>query len=227
MIWEDINVTINVSYGIFKEIERLVEYIPVEITADGIGKLDGKTDVDTQFYFEDMDRIAVRLGVLELGKKTISLREIVKLLNKFLKDARIEEFVESPRKYKSLLKDGSGLPLKNLLFEFCLSALNGDSFDAKIYLTHSYHILGLRRRLVLLLSLIVNEYENIKYDPEFRKLLAQFAIISEPNNIDIHFNIYENGFTKRYGTYLDELQKLSHINTRISTFDIEQSVNSV
>ena len=119
------------------------------------------------------------------------------------------------------------MPLKNPLFEFCLSALNGDSFDAKIYLTHSYHILGLRRRLVLLLSLIVNEYENIKYDPEFRKLLAQFAIISEPNNIDIHFNIYENGFTKRYGTYLDELQKLSHINTRISTFDIEQSVNSV
>lgn len=219
--------TINVSYGIFKEIERLVEYIPVEITADGIGKLEGGTDVDTQFYFEDMDRIAVRLGVLELGKKTISLREIVMLLNKFLKDARIEEFVESPRKYRSLLKDGSGLPLKNLLFEFCLSALNGDSFDAKIYLTHSYHILGLRRRLVLLLSLIVNEYRNIKYDQEFRKLFTQLAIISEPNNIDIHFDIDEKGFTKRYSNYLNELQKLSQVKTGFNTFDIQQSVNPV
>ena len=216
--------TINLSYGIFKEIERLVEYIPVEITADGIGKLEGDTNVDTQFYFEDIDHIAVRLGVLEVGKKTISLREIVRVLNKFLKDARIEEFVESPRKYRSLLENGSGLPLKNLLFEFCLSALNGDSFDAKIYLTHSYHILGLRRRLVLLLSLILHEYKNIKYDLEFRKLLTQFAVISEPNNIDIHFDIDEKGFTKRYSNYLDELQKLTRVNSQTSTFDIQKSV---
>jgi len=220
-------VTINVSYGIFKEIERLVEYIPVEITADGIGRLEGDTDVDTQFHFEDIDRIAVRLGVLELGKKTISLREITKLLSKFLVDARIEEFVESPRKYRSLLEGGSGLPLKNLLFEFCLSALNGDSFDAKIYLTHSYHILGLRRRLVLLLSLIVNEYERLKYDVDFRKLLVRFAIISEPNNIDIHFDVNDKGFTKRYSNYLNELQKLSQVNPRINEIDLQQSLNPI
>ena len=110
-----------------------------------------------------------------------------------------------------LLKDGSGLPLKNLLFEFCLSALNSDSFDARIYLIHAFHILGLRRRLVLLLSLILNEYNNLKYDPEFRKLLTQFAIISEPNNIDIHFDIDEKGFSKRYGNYLSELQKLKQV----------------
>jgi len=30
-----------------------------------------------------------------MGKETISLREIVKLFNKLLKDARIEEFEES------------------------------------------------------------------------------------------------------------------------------------
>ena len=114
--------------------------------------------------------------------------------------------------------------MKNLLFEFCLSALNGDSFDAKIYLTHSYHILGLRRRLVLLLSLILHEYKNIKYDLEFRKLLTQFAVISEPNNIDIHFDIDEKGFTKRYSNYLDELQKLTQINSQASTFNIQKSV---
>jgi len=32
-----------------------------------------------------LDGIAVRLGVLEVGKNTISVRKIVELLNKFLK----------------------------------------------------------------------------------------------------------------------------------------------
>src|SRR3954467_12683463 len=114
------------SFGIFKEIERLVEYIPIETDMDGIGKLPSDADIDSHFYFEDLDRIAVRLGILEIGKNTISLRDIVKLLNKFLRDAKIDEIVESPRRYRQLQSSGSGLPLKNLLFDFSLSALNGD-----------------------------------------------------------------------------------------------------
>jgi len=49
------------------------------------------------------------------------------------------------------------LPLKNLLFDFSLSALIEDVLDAKLYLAHSFYLLGLRRRLVLLLSIIINE----------------------------------------------------------------------
>jgi len=49
-----------------------------------------------------LDGIAVRLGVLEVGKNTISVRKIVELLNKFLKDAKIDEILESPRRYKQL-----------------------------------------------------------------------------------------------------------------------------
>ena len=208
------------SFGIFKEIERLVEYIPIETAMDGIGKLSSDRDIDSHFYFEDLDRIAVRLGVLEIGKSTISLRDIIKLLNKFLKDARIEEFVESPRKYEKLLTSGSGLPLKNLLFEFSLSALAGDKLDAKIYLTHTYHILGLRRSLVLLLSIIVNEMENIKYDADVRELFTLLALMSEPNNVDIHFSIDEDGFSKRYSEYLQELQKLTLPNRGKDPIDL-------
>lgn len=197
------------SFGIFKEIERLVEYIPIETNMDGIGKLSTDVDIDTQFYFEDLDRIAVRLGILEIGKSTVSLRDIIKLLNKFLKDARVEEFVESPRKYEKLLTSGSGLPLKSLLFEFSLSALAGDKLDAKIYLTHTYHILGLRKSLVLLLSIIVNEIDIIKYDVDVREFFTLLALMSEPNNVNIHFSIDENGFSKRYSEYLQELQKLT------------------
>src|SRR3954469_21967344 len=94
------------SFGIFKEIEGL-EYIPIETHAEGIGKLLKNADMDTQFYFKDLDGIAVRLGVLDVGKNTISVRKIVELLNKFLKDAKIDEILESPRRYKQLQTSGS------------------------------------------------------------------------------------------------------------------------
>lgn len=196
------------SFGIFKEIERLVEYIPIESHTEGVGKLIENTNIDTQFYFEDLDGIAVRLGVLETGKNTISLREIIQLLNKFLKDAKIDEIVESPRRYRQLQTSGSGLPLKNLLFDFSLSALNGDYLDAKLYLIHSFYLLGLRRRLVLLLSIIINEPAYIK-DSDARKLLTYLALVSEPNNVDVHFDMDNNGFSTRYSIYLQEIQKVS------------------
>jgi len=196
------------SFGIFKEIERLVEYIPIETRAEGIGKLIENTNIDTQFYFKDLDGIAVRLGVLEMGKNTISLRDIIKLLNKFLKDAKIDEIVESPRRYRQLQSSGSGLPLKNLLFDFSLSALNGDYLDAKLYLTHSFYLLGLRRRFVLLLSIMINEPLSIN-DTDVRKLLTYLALMSEPNNVDVHFDMDNNGFSNRYSIYLQEIQKVS------------------
>jgi hypothetical protein len=196
------------SFGIFKEIERLVEYIPIETHAEGIGKLLKNTNIDTQFHFEDLDGIAVRLGILEAGKNTISVKKIVKLLNKFLKDAKIDEIVESPRRYKQLQTSGSGLPLNNLLFDFSLSALNADVLDAKLYLTHSFYLLGLRRRFVLLLSIIINEPDYLK-DVDIRKMLTYLALLSEPNNIDVHFDMDNDGFSPRYSIYLKELQKIS------------------
>src|SRR3954463_3848650 len=151
------------SFGIFKEIERLVEYIPIETHAEGIGKLLKNADMDTQFYFKDLDGIAVRLGVLDVGKNTISVRKIVELLNKFLKDAKIDEILESPRRYKQLQANSSGMPLKNLLFDFSISALNEDILDAKLYLIHSYFLLGIRRRFVLLLSILINEFKYLTH----------------------------------------------------------------
>jgi hypothetical protein len=212
------------TFGVFKEIERLVEYIPIETHAEGIGKLLGNAGIDTQFHFEDLDGIAVRLGVLEVGKKTVSVREIVKLLNKFLKDAKIEELVESPRRYRQLQASGSGLPLKNLLFDFSLSALNGDHTDAKLYLTHSHYLLGLRRRLVLLLSTIINDPKNIK-DSDVRRMLTSLALISEPNNIDVHFDLDSNGFSPRYSTFLQEIQDLSTGSTKSQIINITEIKN--
>ena len=200
------------AYGIFREIERLLEYIPIEIDTYGIGKLAPNTFIDSKYSFKDIDRIATRLGVLEVGRNTVSLRDIIKLLNKFLKDASIEELVENPRRYRELQKNSSGVPLKNLLFDFCLSALVSDTFNAKLFLTHSLYLIGLRRQLVILLSSIINDSNLVDNDNDIRELLTLLALLSEPNNIDIYFDINNDGFNNRYNTYLKEINKLSRYN---------------
>ncbi|HET7390522.1 MAG TPA: hypothetical protein VFJ51_06840, partial [Nitrososphaeraceae archaeon] len=138
----------------------------------------------------------------------VSFRDIVKLLNKFLKDARIEEVVQNQR-YKQLqLIKGFSSSIRNLLFDFCLAALDGDSLNARLYLRHAYYLLGLHRRLTLLLSVIVNE-TSLKEDKDIRRLLTMLAVITEPNNIDVYFDPNNGGFTRKYSKYLEELQKLT------------------
>lgn len=61
------------AYGIFREIERLLKYIPIEIDTYGIGKLAPNTFIDSKYSFKDIDSIATRLGVLEVGRNTVSL----------------------------------------------------------------------------------------------------------------------------------------------------------
>lgn len=201
------------TFGIFDEIDRLIEYIPIENdTTIFDGKLIEGISLDSQFYFEDIDGIATRLGVLEVGRSTVSLRSIIKLLNKFLRDARIEEIIDSRHRYKQIQSSGSGLPLRNLLFDFCLAALTGDKSDAKLYLTHSFYLLGLRRRMTLLLFILINQPPSLSpanNDSDVRELLTLLATISEPNNIDIYFDQNAGGFDERYSAYIYELQKLS------------------
>ena len=206
------------AYGIFREIERLLEYIPIEIDTYGIGKLSPGTSIDSKYNFKDTDRIATRLGILEVGRNTVSLRDIIKLLNKYLKDAIIDELVDNPRRYRELQKSSSGVPLKNLLFDFCLSALVNDRFNAKLFLTHSLYLTGLRRQLVILLSSMINDPTLIDMDNDVRELLTRLALLSEPNNIDIYFDVNNNGFNVRYNTYLKEMNNLSrYSNTNSNT----------
>ena len=215
------------AYGIFREIERLLEYIPIEIDTYGIGKLASNTFIDSNYSFKDIDRIAIRLGVLEVGRNTVSLRDIIKLLNKFLKDASIEELVENPRRYRESQKNSSGVPLKNLLFDFCLSALVSDTFNAKLFLTHSLYLTGLRRQLVILLSSIINDSNLVDNDNDVRELLTLLALLSEPNNIDIYFDINNDGFNIRYNTYLREINKLSRYNTNNNCNTTLAKINQV
>ena len=127
------------AFGIFEEILRLVEYIPIRSDVPINSKLEDRITMDSQIRFHDIDGVATRLGIIEPAiDSLVSLRDIIKLLNKFLKDGKIEEIVSKKRynilqdtirsnnyfRYSSELYQSSGLPLKGLLFDFCLSVLD-------------------------------------------------------------------------------------------------------
>jgi hypothetical protein len=90
------------TFGIFEEVQRLIEYIPIGCdTFQFDGRLARGTSIDSKFYFEDIDGIATRLRVIEViqveaekmngenrFRTLVGFRDIVRLLNKFLKDAR-------------------------------------------------------------------------------------------------------------------------------------------
>ena len=74
------------------------------------------------------------------------------------------------------------------------------------------------RRLTLVLSIIVNE-PSLKEDKDVRQLLTLLAVMTEPNNIDVYFDLNDGGFTKKYSTYLEELQKLIPANKEVAFED--------
>ena len=80
------------------------------------------------------------------------------------------------------------------------------------FLTHSLYFTGLRRQLVILLSSIINDSSLVDNDNDVRELLTLLALLSEPNNIDIYFDINNDGFNYRYNAYLKEINKLSTYN---------------
>ena len=95
------------TLGIFEEIERLIEYIPIDTDTQINGKFAKGVSIDSHFYFQDVDGVAIRLGVIEPGSNSVSFREIVKLLNKFLKDAKIQELVVAQEKYAKQVVRGT------------------------------------------------------------------------------------------------------------------------
>ena len=227
------------AFGIFEEILRLVEYIPIRSDVPINSKLEDRVTMDSQFRFHDIDGVATRLGIIEPAiDSLVSLRDIIKLLNKFLKDGKIEEIVSKKRynilqdtirsnnyfRYSSELYQSSGLPLKGLLFDFCLSVLDSteertgstkgmikysdERIDTNLYLTHCSYLLGLHKRLTIVLGVIAND-PLLHQDKDVRQLITLLARLSEPDNIDIYFDGDNNGFNKRYAAYLRELKHLA------------------
>ena len=69
----------------------------------------------------------------------------------------------------------------------------------------------------------------MKNDNDVRKMLTLLALLSEPNNIDVYFDISKEGFHPRYNTYIKEISKFSKSNNNYNTHlpKISQGKNKI
>jgi hypothetical protein len=177
----------------FDEVLKLIEYIPIAGDLPSNGKFINGITMDSSFYLKHLDYLA-------------SFRDIVRVVNmKFMRGERWEKF-SGQNRHKQLHDIGCSYPVEYILFDFCLAALEGDYLDAKLYLSHSFHILGLHQSFNLLLSVIINE--QLTYDNDVRELLTLLAKASEPRNAKTYLKTYGNEYERRYQIYLRELEKL-------------------
>jgi hypothetical protein len=184
------------------EILKLIEYIPIAGNLPSNGRFAENTTIDSEFYFETIQRRG-------------SFRDVVRLINKELKKEIEKEqqywkkdvlfFETAKQRYRQLHEIGCSYPIEYLLFDFCLAALDEDYVDAGLYLAHSFHILGLSKSFNLLLSVIVNE--QLAYDKDVKKLIVLLARAIEPRNAETYIDTYGNGFRKRYDMYNKELRR--------------------
>lgn len=186
----------------FSEILKLIEYIPITGSLPNNGKFAENTMIDSEFYFESIQRNG-------------SFRDIVRCINKEL--ATEEEqywkmknnillLEAAEQRYTQLREIGCSYPIEYILFDFCLAVLDGDYLDAGLYLAHSFHILGLSKSFNLLLSVIVNE--QLAYCKDVRELIILLARSIEPRNAEIYIDTFGSGFRKRYKMYKEEEQEL-------------------
>ncbi|HEX6281063.1 MAG TPA: hypothetical protein VFZ67_02435 [Nitrososphaera sp.] len=190
----------------FEDIARMVEYIPIAGTLPNSGRLIEGETMDSNFPIREIDSFASKLDLPRKG--SISLRDIVKIFSLYLKDANWEVLVNKQRS-SQLGEMGCTYPTQYLLFDYCLAALDEDYLNARLYLAHSFHILGLHKPLNLLLSVVVNEEEQqLLKDKDVREFLALLAKVSEPRNAHTYINTYGDEFSRRYRIYIEELNKL-------------------
>ena len=187
----------------FKEILKLVEYIPITGNLPSNGRFAKNITIDSTFYFESLQRTGsfrdiVRVINMELAK-------IVRQQNILQREKEKATFLDVEQRYKQLHEIGCSYPIEYLLFDFCLAALDEDFLDAALYLAHSFHILGLSKSFNLLLSVIVNE--KLAYDGDVRRLIILLAEAIEPRNAESYIDTYGSRFRRRYEMYREGLRK--------------------
>jgi hypothetical protein len=190
------------------ELGKLIEHVPVVSDIPSSGKfLEGVT-IDSRFPVGKESQ-----NGRQTSKDTISFRDIVRLLSKFLSSYGHDEGqsgnwerVIHQQRYTQLRELGCKYPVNYLLFDFCLAALDGDLVDARLYLSHSLHLLGLHRAVNLVLSVIINE--GLTQDGDVRYLLALLCRVTEPRNAQTYLDTYGPEFRRRYDNYIRELESV-------------------
>lgn len=191
-----------VQPDIFEEITKLIEFIPIESVIPSSAKFSRGVTILSRFSAKNVPYI-MYMKKLNLTN-IISFKDIIRLFNLCLKDNR--QKITIFQRFDQLKQIGATYPIEYLLFDFCLAALEGDTVDSKLYLAHSYHILGLRNSFNLLLSLILNE--SLTEDVDIREFLLLLARAVEPRNARTYIHAFGQEYRSRLERYLNESSKI-------------------
>ena len=189
---------------IFSEIAKLIELIPIDTTLPSSAILSQDVTLDSRFHADKMQALSYIFTRLAISKTSISLRDIIKMFNSYLRSGCDKSIIF--QRYNQLSQIGCTFPVEYLLFDYCLAVLDGDYLNAKLYLAHSFHILGIRNSLNIVLSVIINDI--LKHDKDVREFITRLGKAIEPRNANSYIDSYGPGFAKRYQTYLGELEWL-------------------
>jgi hypothetical protein len=193
------------SSNIFEEITKLIEYIPVDTTVPSNARFSPSVTIDSRFQIEKIHTLSYIFPRLSISQTSISFRDIVKIFSAYFKLALDKKLVF--QRYDPLTQIGCTYPVEYLLFDYSLAALEGDYLDAKLYLAHSYHILGLRSSFNIILSVLVNN--SLIHDNDVREFLLALAKAVEPRNARTYMGAYGDDYARRYNTFLTGLSELN------------------
>lgn len=166
---------------------------------NGIIQSVNENAMDSKFGIINRGDSAERLGITD---DSISFRQIINRFNEFLLTNPTFDMSE----YLNERKAKAGYPIDYLIFDYCLSALEGNTLDSKLYLAHAFYILGFKQRVNLLLSTIV--YTALTSDSDIRKFLTLLASSIEPISASSHVRTFGEEYGKRYNSYREGLSNI-------------------
>jgi hypothetical protein len=190
---------------IFDEIAKLIELIPVDTTLPSNAILPQNVTLDSRYHAVRMHSLSYLFTRLSISETSVSFRDIIRMFNTYLTGGCDKNTIF--QRYRQLSQIGCTYPVEYLLFDYCLALLDGDFLDAKLYLAHSYHIVGLRNSLNILLSVIIND--ALRHDKDVREFVTRLGKTVEPRNARTYIDSYGPEFANRYRTYLTEVEKLN------------------
>jgi hypothetical protein len=190
--------------NIFDEIAKLIEYIPLDTTVPSDARFPSNVTLDSRFKIPSIKIHQNIFPRASPNQISISFRDIVRIFSVYIKSGFKMELVF--HRYHQLREIGCSYPVEYLLFDYALAALDGDYLDAKLYLAHSYHILGFRSSFNIILSALVNDF--LTQIEDMREFLLVLAKASEPKDARSYIRTYGVHYAERYETYLSGLSKM-------------------
>ena len=165
--------------NVLEDLSKLMDHIPLDSDIPSNAKLMKDNSIDSPIPIAG--KITVADTVIQRSVTfRVVLRFLIRSFRRSIKTGLIGskqndgwQVLINDQRLKQLRELGFPYPMGYLLFDFCLTLLDQDLTDARLFLAHCLHILGLDRSVNLLLSVLINE--GLTNDADSRELVTILA----------------------------------------------------